>query len=80
MNHWFQRHAWTNHAAGIPHTNVICDIATCDIIESERPRAELGNASVAPAPAGAYWAVGALGPILAVADLAAEGANAEPRR
>jgi GNAT superfamily N-acetyltransferase len=32
MNHWFQRHAWTNHAAGISRTNVICDPATSDII------------------------------------------------
>jgi GNAT superfamily N-acetyltransferase len=32
MNHWFQRHAWINQAAGISRTNVICDAATSDII------------------------------------------------
>ena len=31
LNHWFQRHAWANHAAGISRTNVICD-ATAAII------------------------------------------------
>lgn len=25
LNTWFQRHAWTNHVAGITRTNVICD-------------------------------------------------------
>lgn len=25
MNHWFRRHAWTNHAAGISRVNVVCD-------------------------------------------------------
>jgi GNAT superfamily N-acetyltransferase len=32
LNHWFQRHAWANHAAGISRTNVICDAATSEII------------------------------------------------
>jgi GNAT superfamily N-acetyltransferase len=32
LNHWFQRHAWTDHAAGISRTNVICDGATASII------------------------------------------------
>ncbi len=28
MNHWFRRHGWANHAAGISRVNVICDAAT----------------------------------------------------
>ncbi len=32
MNHWFRRHAFANHAAGISRTNVICDAATAEII------------------------------------------------
>jgi hypothetical protein len=32
LNHWFQRHAWANHAAGISRTNVICDVLTDEII------------------------------------------------
>jgi GNAT superfamily N-acetyltransferase len=28
LNQWFQRHAWTNQAAGISRTNVICDAVT----------------------------------------------------
>jgi len=32
MNHWFRRHACTNHATGISRTNVIRDQATSDII------------------------------------------------
>lgn len=32
MNHWFRRHGWTNHAAGISRVNVICDTATDRII------------------------------------------------
>jgi GNAT superfamily N-acetyltransferase len=32
LNHWFQRHAWANHAAGISRTNVICDDAAAAII------------------------------------------------
>ena len=32
LNHWFQRHAFANHAAGISRTNVICDAATAEII------------------------------------------------
>jgi GNAT superfamily N-acetyltransferase len=32
MNLWFRRHAWTNHAASISRTNVICDAATGQII------------------------------------------------
>jgi hypothetical protein len=31
LNQWFQRHAWTNHAAGISRTNVICDAVTGEI-------------------------------------------------
>lgn len=31
MNQWFQRQAWTNHAAGISRTNVICDAVTGEI-------------------------------------------------
>ena len=31
LNQWFQRHAWTNHAAGISRTNVICDAVTEEI-------------------------------------------------
>jgi GNAT superfamily N-acetyltransferase len=32
MNQWFRRHAWANHAAGISRANVICDIATAEIV------------------------------------------------
>ncbi|MGD0023175.1 MAG: GNAT family N-acetyltransferase [Xanthobacteraceae bacterium] len=32
LNHWFQRHAWANHAAGISRTNVICDADTAEIV------------------------------------------------
>jgi GNAT superfamily N-acetyltransferase len=32
LNHWFRRHAFANHAAGISRTNVICDTATKEII------------------------------------------------
>ena len=32
MNHWFQRHAWANHASGISRTNVVCDAASGEII------------------------------------------------
>jgi GNAT superfamily N-acetyltransferase len=32
LNQWFWRHAWTNHAASISRTNVICDATTLDII------------------------------------------------
>jgi GNAT superfamily N-acetyltransferase len=32
LNHWFRRHAWANHAAGISRTNVMCDAATEAII------------------------------------------------
>ena len=28
LNHWFQRHGWANHAAGISRRNVSCDAAT----------------------------------------------------
>jgi hypothetical protein len=31
LNQWLQRHAWTNHAAGISRTNVICDAVTGEI-------------------------------------------------
>jgi GNAT superfamily N-acetyltransferase len=31
LNQWFQRHAWTNQAAGISRTNVICDAVTGEI-------------------------------------------------
>lgn len=32
LNHWFRRHAWSNHVAGISRTNVICDAASTEII------------------------------------------------
>jgi GNAT superfamily N-acetyltransferase len=32
MNQWFRRHAWTNHAAGLSRTNVICDAAAGVIV------------------------------------------------
>ena len=32
MNQWFRRHAWTNHAAGISRTNVLCDVGTGMIV------------------------------------------------
>jgi GNAT superfamily N-acetyltransferase len=32
MNQWFRRHAWTNHAAGLSRTTVICDGATGRIV------------------------------------------------
>lgn len=32
LNHWFRRHAFANHAAGISRTNVICDTTTAEII------------------------------------------------
>jgi GNAT superfamily N-acetyltransferase len=32
LNHWFQRHAWSNHAGGISRTNVICDLTTAEIV------------------------------------------------
>jgi len=32
LNHWFQRQAFANHAAGLSRTNVICDAATREII------------------------------------------------
>lgn len=32
MNHWFRRHAWANHAAGLSRANVICDAATGAIV------------------------------------------------
>lgn len=32
LNQWFRRHAWTNHAAGISRTNVICDVATGRVV------------------------------------------------
>ena len=32
LNHWFQRHAWANHASGISRTNVVCDAASGEII------------------------------------------------
>jgi GNAT superfamily N-acetyltransferase len=32
LNHWFRRHAFANHAAGISRTNVICDSTTAEII------------------------------------------------
>jgi GNAT superfamily N-acetyltransferase len=34
LNHWFQRHAFANHAAGISRTNVICDADTAEIVGS----------------------------------------------
>ena len=32
MNHWFRRHGWTNHAAGVSRVNVICDAASGQIV------------------------------------------------
>ena len=32
INHWFRRHAWANHAAGISRANVVCDAATGEIV------------------------------------------------
>jgi GNAT superfamily N-acetyltransferase len=32
LNHWFQRHALANHAAGISRINIICDAATGEIV------------------------------------------------
>lgn len=32
LNNWFQQPAWTNHAAGVSRTNVICDAVTHDIV------------------------------------------------
>jgi GNAT superfamily N-acetyltransferase len=32
MNHWFLRHGWANHAAGISRINVVCDTATTQIV------------------------------------------------
>lgn len=32
MNHWFRRHGWANHAAGVSRVNVICDTATDRIV------------------------------------------------
>jgi GNAT superfamily N-acetyltransferase len=32
LNHWFRRHGWTNHVAGISRTNVICDIANGHVV------------------------------------------------
>lgn len=32
MNHWFRRHGWANHAAGISRINVICDTVTAQIV------------------------------------------------
>jgi GNAT superfamily N-acetyltransferase len=32
MNHWFWRHGWANHAAGISRINVICDAGRAQIV------------------------------------------------
>jgi GNAT superfamily N-acetyltransferase len=32
LNAWFQQRAWSNHAAGISRTNIICDEATDEIV------------------------------------------------
>ena len=32
MNHWFRRHAWANHAAGLSRANVICEPDTGRIV------------------------------------------------
>lgn len=32
MNHWFRRHGWANHAAGLSRVNVICDATTDRIV------------------------------------------------
>ena len=31
LNHWFRRHGWTNHAAGLSRVNVICGVTTGQI-------------------------------------------------
>jgi predicted N-acetyltransferase YhbS len=32
LNHWFQRHAWHNHASGVSRTSVLCDAGSGDIV------------------------------------------------
>jgi len=32
MNHWFRRHGWANHAAGVSRVNVICDAESGQIV------------------------------------------------
>lgn len=32
LNQWFRQRAWANHAAGVSRTNIICDVATGDIV------------------------------------------------
>jgi GNAT superfamily N-acetyltransferase len=32
LNTWFQQRAWANHAAGVSRTNVLCDVATGEIV------------------------------------------------
>lgn len=32
LNHWFRRHAFANHAAGISRTNIICDATSTEIV------------------------------------------------
>src|SRR5262249_12148582 len=32
LNQWFRRHGWANHVAGISRTNVICEVATGDLV------------------------------------------------
>ena len=32
MNHWFRRHGWANHAAGVSRLNIICDTAADRIV------------------------------------------------
>jgi GNAT superfamily N-acetyltransferase len=32
LNNWFRQRAWANHASGVSRTNVICDVATGEIV------------------------------------------------
>ncbi|RUM94629.1 MAG: GNAT family N-acetyltransferase [Thiothrix sp.] len=32
LNHWFLRHAWSNHKTGVSRVNVICDKETGEIV------------------------------------------------
>ena len=32
LNIWFRQRAWANHASGVSRTNVICDVATGEIV------------------------------------------------
>ena len=32
LNNWFHQRAWSNHAAGVSRTNIICDVTTGEIV------------------------------------------------